>query len=148
MSSFALNFDKIVTKIIGRQLSPDIFKNDKVKPLFKKSNDLDKSNFRPVSILPFSGKNFEQVIYNRMNQYLTKYQLSHNCQFRFRQKRKTIDSVVTIIDEVRQDWNSETTNTQCAFIDIKKLLIQLRNTTLFYLRNMTYMVFRDLFWNF
>ena len=55
-----------------------------------------------------------------MNQYLTKYQLLQNCQFGFRSKRSTIDALITLIEEVRQDWNSNTTKTQCTFIDFKK----------------------------
>ena len=55
-----------------------------------------------------------------MNQYLTKYQLLQNCQFGFRSKRSTIDALITLIEEVRQDWDSNTTKTQWTFIDLKK----------------------------
>ena len=46
-----------------------------------------------------------------MNQYLTKYQLLQNCQFGFRPNRSTIDALITLIEKVRQDWDSNTTNT-------------------------------------
>ena len=55
-----------------------------------------------------------------MNEYLTKYQLLQNCQFGFRSKRSESDALITLIEEVRQDWNSNTTKTQCTFIDLKK----------------------------
>ena len=70
---------KLLQKCLDRQVFPDSFKIAKVKPLFKEGNDLDPLNYRPISLLPVVGKIFERVIYNRMNQYLTKYQLLQNC---------------------------------------------------------------------
>ena len=105
---------------MDRQVFPDNFKIAKVKPLFKGGNDLDPLNYRPISFLPVVGKTFERVIYNRMKQYLTKYQLLQNWQFGFRSKRSTIDALITLIGKVRQDWDSNTTKTQCTFIDFKK----------------------------
>ena len=58
---------------------PDSFKIDKIKPLFKEGNDLNTSNYRPISLLPVFGKILERFIYNRMKQCLTKYQLIQNC---------------------------------------------------------------------
>ena len=55
-----------------------------------------------------------------MNQNLINSQLLQDWQFRFRSKRSTIDAVITLIEEVRQDWNSNTTKTQCLFIELKK----------------------------
>ena len=111
---------KLLQKCLDRQDFPDSFKIAKVKPIFKEGNDLDPSNYRPISLLPVVGKNFERVIYNRMNLYLTKYQLLQNCQFGFRSKRSTIDALITLIEQVRQDWDSNTTKTQCTFIDLTK----------------------------
>ena len=83
----------------------------KIKPLFKEGNDIDPSNYRPISLLPVVGKIFERVIHNRMNHYLTKYQLLQNCQFGFRSKRSTNDALITLIEEVGQDGDSNTTKT-------------------------------------
>ena len=55
-----------------------------------------------------------------MNQYLNKCQLLQNCQFGFRSKKSTIDALITLLEEVHQDWNSNTTKTQCTFINLKK----------------------------
>ena len=55
-----------------------------------------------------------------MNHYLTKYQFLQNCQFGIRSKRSESDDSINLIEEVRQDWNSNTTKTQCTFIDLKK----------------------------
>ena len=121
---------KLFQKCLDRQVFPDSFKIAKVKPLFKEGNDLDPSNYRPFSLLPVVGKIFERVIYNRMNQYLTKYQILQNCQFGFRSKRSTIDALITLIEEVRQDWDSNNTKTQCTFIDLKKAFDTVDHTLL------------------
>ena len=69
---------KLLQKCLDRQVFPDSFKMAKVKPLFKEGNDLYPSHYRPISLLRVVGKIFERVIYNRMNPYLTKYQLLQN----------------------------------------------------------------------
>ena len=38
-------------------------------PVFKKEDPLDKSNYRPVSILPFRSKVYEKAIYNQLSDY-------------------------------------------------------------------------------
>ena len=40
-----------------------------VTPVFKKEDPLDKSNYRPVSILPLLLKVYERVIYNQLSEY-------------------------------------------------------------------------------
>ena len=63
----------ILNKYLEGQVFQDNFKITKVKPFFKEGNDLDPSNYRPISLSPVVGKTFERAIYNRMNHYLTKY---------------------------------------------------------------------------
>ena len=55
-----------------------------------------------------------------MNHYLTNYHLLQSYQFGFTSKRSTIDALINLIEEVRQDWNSNNTKTQLTFIDHKK----------------------------
>ena len=47
---------------------PDQLKKADVSPVFKKRNHNDKTNFRPVSILPSLSKIYERLIYNQINQ--------------------------------------------------------------------------------
>ena len=42
----------------------------KVMPIFKKKDDLDKENYRPVSILPHVSKVFERIMYHQINDYM------------------------------------------------------------------------------
>ena len=59
---------EIITACINKAIEtgnfPDSFKMANVTPVFKKENPLDKSNYRPISILPLISKVYERVIYN------------------------------------------------------------------------------------
>ena len=47
---------KFVNKSIDSCIFPDQLKRAQVTPIFKKKDHLDKSNYRPVSILPIPSK--------------------------------------------------------------------------------------------
>ena len=53
--------------IIGGKF-PDQLKKSDVSPVFKKENHNDKTNYRPVSILPSLSKIYKRLIYNQINQ--------------------------------------------------------------------------------
>ena len=61
---------KPVSNMINKSLKSSVFpfklKEAEVIPLHKKNNTLDKSNYRPVSILPVLSKKFERAIYNQL----------------------------------------------------------------------------------
>ena len=56
---------------------------EKPVQILKESNDpLDKSNYRPISILPLISKVYERLIYNQLSEYTESF-LSHIlCGFR------------------------------------------------------------------
>ena len=65
---------------------PDQLKKADVSPVFKKGNHNDKTNYRPVSILPSLSKIYERFIYNQINQ-MTKNAISiFQCGFRKKKK--------------------------------------------------------------
>jgi hypothetical protein len=59
-----------------------------VTPIFKKNDQLDKTNYRPVSVLPCLSKLFESVYVDQLSVYfenhfvsvLSGFRKSHNCQ--------------------------------------------------------------------
>ena len=64
----------LVTKIINLPLengcSPDDLKLAEVRPIFKKNDDLDKENYRPVSALFNVSKVFERIIYSQIDVFM------------------------------------------------------------------------------
>ena len=52
---------------------PQALKIAKVVPIFKKGSRDEVSNYRPISVLPFFSKLFEKAMYERLNNYITKF---------------------------------------------------------------------------
>ena len=69
------SFDEL-TKCVNYALTngkfPITLKNANVTPVHKKDDPTDKTNFRPVSVLPLLSKVFERIIYNQLGKYMDK----------------------------------------------------------------------------
>ena len=72
------NFNKCI--IDGK--FPYQLKKADVSPIFKKRNQNDKTNYRPVSILPSLSKIYQRLIYNQINQMTVNALSIFQCGFR------------------------------------------------------------------
>ena len=82
----------LITKIINLSFEsgclPDDLNLAEVSPIFKKNADLDKGNYRPVSVLFNVSKVFEKIIYNQIDAFmqdklsnlLTDFRKNHSTQ--------------------------------------------------------------------
>jgi hypothetical protein len=82
----------IITKLINRCIELCIFPSDlklaEVASIFKKSDKLNKENYRPISVLVILSKVFEKILSSRMNiyfndifsPYLSAYRQNYNCE--------------------------------------------------------------------
>ena len=61
---------------------PQEFKNSDTIPAHKKKEKSDKTNHRPLSILPNLSKNYEKQICNQLHDYFNKILLPSKCGFR------------------------------------------------------------------
>lgn len=61
---------------------PDRLKQAQVRPLHKKNSPLDKSNYRPVSILPIFSKIYEKILETQLGDFFEKIFHSYLCAFR------------------------------------------------------------------
>jgi hypothetical protein len=76
-----------------------------VKPIHKKGNKTDVSNYRPISLLTTFSKIFEQVMYRRLRQHLNVNKVVTTEQFGFQKKCNTetaIYSLTKSLDERNQ----------------------------------------------
>ena len=64
-------------------------KSAKVVHLFKKSNKTEVGNYPPVSILMFTSKVFERVVYDQVEPYLDQKKLLYKFQSGFRSRYST-----------------------------------------------------------
>ena len=67
---------------------PNNLKNANVTPLYKKDGNIDKKNYRPISVLPSMSKIFERLMFkqissfieNKISQYLCGFRKGYNTQ--------------------------------------------------------------------
>ena len=61
---------KIMNSYIRNGCFPDELKAAEVTTIFKKNDDLDKENYRPVSVLPHVSKIIERVMYIQIENFM------------------------------------------------------------------------------
>lgn len=83
---------------------PSIFKIASVLPIFKKGDELDSGNYRPISILCVLSKVLERLIFNRISSFLIKYKIITTNQHGFQQSKSvetaTFQLLQFVYDEV------------------------------------------------
>jgi hypothetical protein len=106
---------KPLTFIFNLSLSsgifPDQMKIAKVRPIFKKGQKQNIANYRPISILSVFSKILETLMYNRVENFLHKFNLISNAQNGFRKKKSTLTAIQTFIGEIQKTLD----NKQLAF---------------------------------
>ena len=81
-------YTHFINNSIDTGIFPDRLKQAQVTPVFKKNDPLEKSNYRPVSILPAPSKFFEKVLSNQLtihfdnifDNFLCAFRKGHGCQ--------------------------------------------------------------------
>ena len=61
----------LINKSLAMGLFPKSLKRAKILPIFKNKDNLDITNYRPISILPVISKVYEKVFYNRLYNYFS-----------------------------------------------------------------------------
>ena len=71
----------------------------KVIPLFKSDNNVYK-NYRPVSVLPSLSKIIEKIVYNRVIDYITKFDILNSNQYGFGQLHSTSMAILDLVEKI------------------------------------------------
>jgi hypothetical protein len=90
----------MINKTITNSVFPDQLKQAQVVALHKKNNALDKSNYRPVTILPVFSKFFERAIYEQLTEYFNNH--FHPFLSAFRSGYGCITTLLKIIKDWKQ----------------------------------------------
>ena len=97
----------------------DSWKIARVAPIFKSGSTEDRSNYRPISVLPVVSRLFEKLIYDQLYEYLDSNKHLFKDQYGFR----NLHSVVSCLLNCTNDWyvNIDRSKfTAMIFIDLKK----------------------------
>ena len=106
-------------KSLGTASFPDSWKTARVTPIFKDGKKDEKSNYRPISILPVVSKLFERIVFNQLYQYLKRNSLLYKSQSGFRELFSTTSCLLVNVD----DWYKGIDTGHyigSVFIDLKK----------------------------
>ena len=93
-----------LTHIINLSLNsgvvPQEMKIARVIPLFKSGDKSLFTNYRPVSVLPVFSKFLERIVYNRLINFLNKYDILSRNQYGFRKNYSTAHALIQLYDKI------------------------------------------------
>ena len=123
---------------------PSNLKIAKVTPVFKSGDPEDIHNYRPISVLPCFSKILERLIYNRLSNFLAKFNILYDYQFGFRTKHSTDLALIHLTDLISNSLCDKLC-TAGVFIDLSKALTRL--ITIFFFPSLISTVFGDVLSN-
>jgi len=98
---FSEKLSTIINLSFETGIFPNMCKIAKVIPIFKKDDELQCENYRPISLLPNFSKIFEKVIYNRMYEFLSKNDLIYKRQFGFRRDHSSNHALISVSEDIK-----------------------------------------------
>ena len=100
-------FSKVLFEIfnfyIDNNTFPNGLKKADIKPVYKKEDPFDKTNYRPISILPVLSKPFERCLYDQIYEYFDAVLSKVQCDFR--KGFSTQYSLVAMIEKWRNNMD-------------------------------------------
>ena len=87
---------KIFNKCVTLGIFPDVLKIARVVPIYKGGDELQLTNYRPISVLPTLSKVFEKIVHSKLVNYLNLNRVIFDGQYGFRSNRSTADAFVDL----------------------------------------------------
>ena len=100
---------------------PDHMKFSVIKPIFKKGNKMNLTNYRPISLLTYFSKVFEKALFNRLTAHFNTNKLLVGNQFGFRKGIATEDAIFKLINETLNALNNNKKMVGSIFCDLEKV---------------------------
>jgi uncharacterized protein YggL (DUF469 family) len=93
---------KIINQSFRTGRFPDKLKYSIIKPIFKKGNRAQLSNYRPIALLPAFSKVFEKIVNDQLSDYLVKNGILSNTQHGFRTHFSTTSALSKVANEIHK----------------------------------------------
>ena len=91
----------------------------KIIPIFKADDETDTSNYRPILLLSNFNRIFEEIMFDRMRDFIEKRSLLYSSQYGFRQAHSTQHAILDIVETIQTNMDKKLFS--CGiFIDLKK----------------------------
>jgi hypothetical protein len=97
----------ICNKMLATGTFPSRLKFSEVRPIYKKGDKNDVSNYRPISLLTSFSKIFEKVVYNRLYKHIECNHILAAEQFGFRHKSSTDMATYYLTDNILTALNNK-----------------------------------------
>ena len=97
----------IFNRYIQEGIFPDALKLGKIIPLYKGDSKFETSNYRPISLLPIISKISERLIFNRLDDFLSKHNILSENQFGFQKNNSTEFAVNTIMTKITNAFENK-----------------------------------------
>ena len=111
---------KLFNKSLRSGRFPSSWKKACVTPIFKhKGSNSDPTNYRPISLLPILSKMLEKLVFNKLYEHLTTYNLLTERQSGYRAGHNTQIQLLFLTNQLYSALNSNTDFT-AIFLDISK----------------------------
>jgi hypothetical protein len=125
---------KPLMRVINISLEKGIFPNDlkmaKVIPIFK-AGDVDIfTNYKPISILSSFSKIYEKVMYNRLLDFIERFEILYSFQFGFRTKHSTNHALTHLVNKIATGIDQNKISIG-VFLDLSKAFDTLNHSILF-----------------
>ena len=123
LKSCITSYNKPLTYIINTSfetgISPDPMKLAKIVPIFMSGDKKIISNYRPISVLTFFSKIFENAISKYLLEFLDSNNTLYKYQFGFRKKFSTSHAIISSVEKI----NNALSSGKCVtgvFLDFRK----------------------------
>ena len=113
---------------------PERLKFSEAKPLYKKGNSSDFSNYRPISLLTYFSKVIEKVIYKGLYHYLDQQKVFVSEQHGFRQKTSTKTASFTLLNTILSSLDKKEI-VGGLFLDLQKVFVWVNHDILLSILN-------------
>ena len=98
---------------------PDGLKVGRVVPVFKSGNSNDIKNYRPITNLLAFNKIFENLVYERIHEFVEKHSIISINQFGFRRNTCTTHAILKLVNDLLTSFKNSF-YTVALFLDLRK----------------------------
>jgi hypothetical protein len=98
---------KLINHCIEEKVFPECLKKAVAVPIYKKGDENDVNNYRPISLLPIFSKILERLLYNQMIEFLERNKILTPVQFGFRKGFSTATAVLKFVENVMKTFENK-----------------------------------------
>lgn len=122
--------EPLINKTLVMGVFPELLKYSNIKLIHKSGDRKKLENYRPISLLSNISKIYEKVIYRRIYEFVTKYNIISNRQNAYTKNKTTTRAIYEVLEEILKGIN-EDSETVAVFMDLSKAFDSVNYNKLF-----------------